>query len=162
MNLHQVAQHVDDLERATAFYTRLLGEPPISTFDPPGLVFFRLGDTRLLLERGAPSALIYLRVDDVRTTVEQLRADGVSVANEPHVIFTDDNGLFGPPAHRSGWPSSPTARATSSVWPAKIAPPPDTRFQAARAVLVRERASSISSSVVWKLVTRRIVSSLIR
>jgi methylmalonyl-CoA/ethylmalonyl-CoA epimerase len=97
MKLHQVAQHVDDLERATAFYTRLLGEPPIATFDPPGLVFFGLGDTRLLLERGASSALIYLRVDDVRVTVEQLRADGVSIANEPHVIFTDDNGLFGPP-----------------------------------------------------------------
>jgi methylmalonyl-CoA/ethylmalonyl-CoA epimerase len=96
MILHQVAQHVDDLERATAFYTRLLGEPPVATFDPPGLVFFRLGDTRLLLERGAPSALVYLRVDDVRTTVEQLRADGVSIANEPHVIFTDENGLFGP------------------------------------------------------------------
>ena len=96
MILHQVAQHVDDLERATAFYTRLLAGPPVATFDPPGLVFFRLGDTRLLLERGAPSALVYLRVDDVRTTVEQLRADGVSIANEPHVIFTDENGLFGP------------------------------------------------------------------
>ncbi|HEY4607765.1 MAG TPA: VOC family protein [Ilumatobacteraceae bacterium] len=97
MILHQVAQHVDDLERAAAFYTRLLGQPPIATFDPPGLVFFRLGDTRLLLERGAPSALIYLRVDDVRTTVEQLRTDGVSIASEPHVIFTDDTGLFGEP-----------------------------------------------------------------
>jgi methylmalonyl-CoA/ethylmalonyl-CoA epimerase len=96
LKLHQVAQHVDDLERATEFYTRLLGEPPIATFDPPGLVFFRLGETRLLLEQGAPSALIYLRVDDVRVTVEQLRGDGVSIANEPHVIFTDDNGLFGP------------------------------------------------------------------
>lgn len=95
MHLHQVAQHVDDLERATAFYTRLLGEPPIATFDPPGLVFFRLGDTRLLLERGAPASLIYLRVDDVRATIEQLRADGVSITNEPHVIFTDDDGLFG-------------------------------------------------------------------
>jgi methylmalonyl-CoA/ethylmalonyl-CoA epimerase len=93
--LHQVAQHVDDLERAVDFYTRLIGEPPIATFDPPGLAFFRLGSTRLLIERGAPSALIYLRVDDVRVTVEQLRADGVAIANEPHVIFTDTDGMFG-------------------------------------------------------------------
>jgi methylmalonyl-CoA/ethylmalonyl-CoA epimerase len=93
--LHQVAQHVDDLERAAAFYTRLIGEPPIATFDPPGLVFFRLGDTRLLLERGAPSALIYLRVDDVRLTIEQLRAEGVNIASEPHVIFSDSEGMFG-------------------------------------------------------------------
>jgi len=94
--LHQVAQHVDDLERATAFYTRLLGQPPIAKFDPPGLVFFRLGDTRLLLEHGAPSAMIYLRVDDVRVTVDRLRDDGVQIASEPHVIFTDDTGMFGP------------------------------------------------------------------
>jgi methylmalonyl-CoA/ethylmalonyl-CoA epimerase len=96
MILHQVAQHAEDLERAIAFYTRLLGEPPIATFDPPGLAFFRLGDTRLLIERGAPSALIYLRVDDVRATVEQLRADGLEIATEPHVIFNDETGMFGP------------------------------------------------------------------
>ena len=96
MILHQVAQHVDDLERAVVFYTRLIGEPPVATFDPPGLAFFRLGDTRLLLERGAPSALIYLRVDDVRVTIERLRTDGVSIADEAHVIFSDAEGIFGP------------------------------------------------------------------
>ena len=96
MIVHQVAQRAVDLQRATAFYTRLIGEPPIAVFDPPGLVFFRLGETRLLLESGAPSAMIYLRVDDVRATVERLRADGVAIANEPHVIFTDTDGTFGP------------------------------------------------------------------
>ncbi len=96
MILHQVAQHADDLDRAVAFYTKLIGEPPIGIFDPPGLAFFRLGETRLLIERGAPKALIYLRVDDVRTAVEQLRADGVEIASDPHVIFTDDEGQFGP------------------------------------------------------------------
>jgi methylmalonyl-CoA/ethylmalonyl-CoA epimerase len=94
--LHQVAQHADDLERAVAFYSGLIGEPPVAVFDPPGLAFFRLGETRLLIERGAPKALIYLRVDDVRLTVETLRAEGVSIANEPHVIFTDVDGHFGP------------------------------------------------------------------
>jgi predicted enzyme related to lactoylglutathione lyase len=94
--LHQVAQHADDLDRAVGFYTALIGEPPIAVFDPPGLAFFRLGETRLLIERGAPSALIYLRVDDVRATVERLRGDGVSIANEAHVIFTDSEGQFGP------------------------------------------------------------------
>lgn len=100
MILHQVAQHADDLERAVTFYTALIGEPPIAIFDPPGLAFFRLGDTRLLIERGAPKALIYLRVDDVRVTVERLRADGVSIANEPHVIFNDADGQFGPAGAR--------------------------------------------------------------
>lgn len=50
MILHQVAQHVDDLDRAVDFYSRLLGSPPTGVFDPPGLAFFRLGDTRLLLD----------------------------------------------------------------------------------------------------------------
>jgi methylmalonyl-CoA/ethylmalonyl-CoA epimerase len=94
--LHQVAQRATDLGRAAAFYERLLGAPPIATFDPPGLVFFDLGGTRLLLDRVAPSGLIYLRVDDVREAVERLRADGVTIESEPHVIFSDEQGTFGP------------------------------------------------------------------
>ncbi|MEJ7839284.1 MAG: hypothetical protein WKF81_10730 [Thermomicrobiales bacterium] len=40
----QVAQHADDLARAMAFSTALLGTPPVAQFDPPGLVFFLIGD----------------------------------------------------------------------------------------------------------------------
>ena len=72
----QIAQHADDLDRAAAFYEQLLGQPPAGRFDPPGLLFFTLGDTRLLLEQGAPSATIYLEVDDVRASIEDLRARG--------------------------------------------------------------------------------------
>jgi methylmalonyl-CoA/ethylmalonyl-CoA epimerase len=96
MELVQVAQGVADLGRAAAFYSRLLGEEPTATYDPPGLVFFRLGGTRLLLEQGAPSALLYLRVDDVRARVEELRAEGVVVDSEPHVIFEHEDDTLGP------------------------------------------------------------------
>jgi methylmalonyl-CoA/ethylmalonyl-CoA epimerase len=99
MELLQVAQHADDLARATAFYADVLDCEVIASFDPPGLVFFRLGDTRLLLDKAAPSALIYLRVDDVRASTEKLRAQGVTIDTEPHLIFTDAEGTFGPP----GW-----------------------------------------------------------
>jgi methylmalonyl-CoA/ethylmalonyl-CoA epimerase len=99
VELLQVAQHADDLDRASSFYSDVLGCELIASFDPPGLVFFRLGDTRLLLEKAAPSALIYLRVDDVRATTGKLRAAGVRVATEPHLIFTDVDGTFGP----AGW-----------------------------------------------------------
>nr|WP_156251241.1 VOC family protein [Pseudactinotalea terrae] len=99
MMLHQVAQRATDLEAATTFYTRLLGHPPMATFDPPGLVFFALdGGTRLLLDRAAPSALLYLRVPRVRDLVAELRAEGVEIAGEPHVIFDDADGTFGEPA----------------------------------------------------------------
>ena len=65
----QIAQHADDLDRAAAFYEQLLGQPPTARFDPPGLLFFTLGGTRLLLEQGAPSATIYLEVEDARASI---------------------------------------------------------------------------------------------
>ena len=93
MEILQVAQHADDLQRARAFYQRLLNAEPTGFFDPPGLLFFQAGAVRLLLEQGATSVLIYLKVDDVRATIESLRADGVEIVAEPRVIFshTDDN-----------------------------------------------------------------------
>jgi methylmalonyl-CoA/ethylmalonyl-CoA epimerase len=95
VELHQVAQHADDLDRAVAFYSDVLGCEFITKIDPPGLAFLRLGSIRFLLDKAAPSALIYLRVDDVRTTAESLRAAGVPVDTEPHLINTDADGIFG-------------------------------------------------------------------
>ncbi len=96
MRLVQIAQHADDLDRAAAFYSDLLGTPPTARFDPPGLLFFDLDGVRLLLDRGAPTALHYLAVDDVPATVERLRAQGAAVEGEPHVIFTHDDDRLGP------------------------------------------------------------------
>ncbi|MGZ8719355.1 MAG: VOC family protein [Aeromicrobium sp.] len=92
----QVAQHADDLNRAAAFYEDLLGHPPAARFDPPGLLFFILGETRLLLERGAPPATIYLEVDDVPTRIDELRSHGVHIESEPHVIFRHEDDRLGP------------------------------------------------------------------
>lgn len=96
-NLRQVAQHVEDLDRAVEFYEGVLGMRLIARFDPPGLAFFDLGATRLLLEAGAPPAILYLGVDDVAATTEELRAAGVAIEAEPHVTHVDADGLFGPP-----------------------------------------------------------------
>jgi methylmalonyl-CoA/ethylmalonyl-CoA epimerase len=99
MDLVQIAQRADDLDRAGAFYTTLLGTPPVARFDPPGLLFHALGDVRLMLERGAPSALLYLRVPGLRARVEELRAAGVTIESEPHVIFTHEDDSLGPAWH---------------------------------------------------------------
>ena len=96
MDLVQIAQRADDLERATAFYTLLLGSPPVATYDPPGLVFFDLGGVRLLIERGAPSATVYLRVEDIDAAVARAREAGTEVASEPHVIFAHADDTLGP------------------------------------------------------------------
>lgn len=77
----------------------MLGCEVIGRFDPPGLAFLRLGQVRLVLDGNAPSALIYLRVADVRAATDKLRASGVPVESAPHLIHTDADGAFGPP----GW-----------------------------------------------------------
>ena len=96
MRLVQVAQGVEDLERASAFYAELLGKEPAASFDPPGLVFFDLDGVRLLLDRGAPSSLVYLEVEDIEARVAALRAAGVTIESEPHVIFSHPNDTLGP------------------------------------------------------------------
>lgn len=57
MKLVQIAQRAEDLDRASAFYADLLRTAERARFVPPGLLFFDLDGVRLLLERGAPSAL---------------------------------------------------------------------------------------------------------
>lgn len=91
--LVQVAQHVEDLDRATVFYTETLGFPLIAKFGP--LVFIDLGGSRLLLEANAPPAMLYLLVDDLPARVAQLEAAGVEIVSPPHAIFTDTEGVFG-------------------------------------------------------------------
>lgn len=96
MSLIQIAQRAEDLARATAFYTDLLGREPLATYDPPGLVFFDLGGVRLLLDTGAPSALHYLRTEDIDATIARLRERGVEVDTEPHLIFPHEDDTLGP------------------------------------------------------------------
>jgi methylmalonyl-CoA/ethylmalonyl-CoA epimerase len=96
MRVLQVAQKATDLDRAATFYTDLLGVPSAGRFDPPGLLFFRIGETRLLLEANAASALLYFEVPSVRERIEELRSMGVEIESEPHVIFSHTDDMLGP------------------------------------------------------------------
>jgi len=93
--LVQVALHAADLDRAAAFYGGLLGAEPTGRFEPPGLLFFDLGGTRLLLEGNAPRSMLYLEVADVRRSVEELRGR-TEIVSEPHALFTHEDGVLGP------------------------------------------------------------------
>lgn len=95
MRLAQVGQHAEDLDRAEAFYTELLGVPPSGRFEPPGLLFFDLDGVRLLLERGLPSATVYLAVDDVQEALERVRTSA-EVVSEPRLIFHHEDDRLGP------------------------------------------------------------------
>jgi catechol 2,3-dioxygenase-like lactoylglutathione lyase family enzyme len=94
--LHQVALHADDLDRAVGFYRDVVGLRLVARFDPPGLAFFDLRDVRLLLETGAPASLLYLEVDDIDAERARLVTAGVTFLDEPHLIFHDAEGTFGP------------------------------------------------------------------
>ncbi|HEX4056700.1 MAG TPA: VOC family protein [Galbitalea sp.] len=97
MELVQVAQHVDDLDRAVAFYATLLGQEVAAQYTPPGIAFFMLDGTRLLLDtKVAAGGIIYLAVDDVEFSVTELRERGVTIETEPHVIFQHPDGTLGP------------------------------------------------------------------
>jgi methylmalonyl-CoA/ethylmalonyl-CoA epimerase len=95
--LYQVAQRANDLDRAIGFYRDVLGLPLLGKWDPPGLALFNVGGTRLMLSaEGENSAVIYLRVDNLQDSIEALRGQGVTIDQEPHVIFKDSEGLLHP------------------------------------------------------------------
>ena len=91
-----MAQRAEDLDRAARWYADLLGVEPAATYDPPGLVFFDLEGVRLMIERGAPPAMLYLSVDSIDAAVGRLRDAGAPVEGEPHVIFSHRDDALGP------------------------------------------------------------------
>jgi methylmalonyl-CoA/ethylmalonyl-CoA epimerase len=99
VRLHQIAQRAVDLDRAVAFYRDTLGLPFVARFDPPGLAFFDLDGTRLLLEANAPSALVYIGVDDLEARCRDLAAAGIELVAGPELVHRDDDGTFGPAGH---------------------------------------------------------------
>ena len=98
MRLVQIAQHADDLDRASDFYTVLLGHGPAARFDPPGLLFFDLEGVRLLLDVNAPSSLIYLHVENVHEALERLEGM-VDIVSHPHTVFRHEDESLGPADH---------------------------------------------------------------
>ena len=93
--LAQVAVAVRDVARAKAFYGDTLGLPHL--FDaPPGLSFFRCGETRLMLSQPegpetAGSSILYYAVADAREAQRTLAAAGTSFEADAHCIARVDD-----------------------------------------------------------------------
>ena len=94
MKFRQVGLHITDLNRAVAFYSRILEKEPMAVFETPGFAFFDLEGVRLFLDINAPKSAIYLELGDVREVVQRIRNKGVTIKNEPHVVFPDADGVF--------------------------------------------------------------------
>jgi methylmalonyl-CoA/ethylmalonyl-CoA epimerase len=91
--LSQIARRVESLGRARAFLRDILGLRELYAF--PGLAFFELGPTRLMLrETGArdEADLLYFRVPDIAAAHEALRAKGATFLQDPQVIHRHPDG----------------------------------------------------------------------
>jgi methylmalonyl-CoA/ethylmalonyl-CoA epimerase len=86
----QIAQVVEDVEAAAAFYRDQLGMRYL--FAAPGLAFFDCGGVRLMLTRAESSefdhrgSVLYFRVEDVQAGYDALRGRGVAFMDTPHVV----------------------------------------------------------------------------
>ena len=95
--IHQVAACATDLKATKAFYQDVLGARFIQEYTPPGLLFFDFAGTRLMFETGASPATLYFWVDDIDSAHAELVGKGVRFEADPHMIFKDDDGVFGNP-----------------------------------------------------------------
>lgn len=97
--LHQLALTTADLERSTRFYRDILGLSLITSFDPPGLAFFQVGNIRLSIQKvdkvEAASSVLYFRVQDIAAATQSLKDNAIELEREPELIFRDDQGQFG-------------------------------------------------------------------
>jgi methylmalonyl-CoA/ethylmalonyl-CoA epimerase len=87
----QIGIHVENLDRAVAFYRDVLGLRLLFQA-PPGLAFFDCGGVRLMLsapegnEHDHPASIIYYVVDDLPAAWAGLIERGAQAVSEPHLI----------------------------------------------------------------------------
>lgn len=98
-SLHQAAVPASDFARSVTFYRDTLGLTLLAKFEPPGLAFFALGETRLLVDAAAEAkpggGVLYFPVAEIHAAANELRARGVALDSGPHAIQRDDDGSFG-------------------------------------------------------------------
>ena len=85
----QIALTVDDLAQAKDFYQNTLGLKFL--FEAGNLAFFQCGEVRLMLttpEKQEPrgGTILYYKVSDINATCAAIKARGVSLLQEPHLV----------------------------------------------------------------------------
>ena len=91
--IKQIGVPVKNLERAIGFYQEKLGLPLLFTTDL--MAFFDCGVVRLLLtlpEKEAYShcSVLYFEVDDIHSSNEEMKGNGVNFVDEPHLVAKMD------------------------------------------------------------------------
>jgi catechol 2,3-dioxygenase-like lactoylglutathione lyase family enzyme len=93
MSLSQIARRVENLDRARAFWRDTLQLTELYAF--PGLAFFDLGGTRLMLrETGTrdEADILYLSTPDIAAAHAALVAKGAEWTGAPHMIHRHPDG----------------------------------------------------------------------
>lgn len=91
--LSQLSRQVENLTRARDFWRDALQIPELYAF--PGLAFFDLGPTRLMLkETGTRDAadILYLATEDISAAHAALGERGVQLTGAPHMIHRHPDG----------------------------------------------------------------------
>ncbi len=90
----QISRTVRDIAQAQQWYGKVLGLPHLYTFDH--LAFFDCGGTRLMLtqneEVSSGESVLYLRVENIVSAYETLKARGVEFIGAPHMIHRHPDG----------------------------------------------------------------------
>ena len=93
LGLRTVIYHVENLDVAKAFYTKILGFPPY--FDEPFYVGYAVAGYELGLQsiesalHPADSVETYWGVDDIHAAYTQLKADGATAHSDPQEVGGD-------------------------------------------------------------------------
>jgi methylmalonyl-CoA/ethylmalonyl-CoA epimerase len=82
----QIGIQVTDLDRAVAFYRDVLGLRLL--FTAGGMVFFQVGETRLMVEHGrpTPSTTIYFDDANLESSRQRLEAHGIKFAGPTETV----------------------------------------------------------------------------
>jgi methylmalonyl-CoA/ethylmalonyl-CoA epimerase len=88
--LAQVALSVKDIDRATSFYRDVLGLPFLFSA-PPGLAFFQVGPTRLMLSAvpegdSGSHGILYYAVADIQAAFAAVTGRGAVAKEQPRMI----------------------------------------------------------------------------
>lgn len=93
VHLSQISRRVENLARARAFWRDTLLVPELYAF--PGLAFFDLGPTRLMLRetgRREEADILYLSTPDIGSAHTALTERGVQMTGTPHMIHKHPDG----------------------------------------------------------------------
>ena len=92
-HISQIARAVENLDRARQFWRDTLGLPELYAF--PGLAFYDLGGTRLMLRETSsrgPADILYLSVPDIAAAHADLTTRGVRFSAPPQRIHRHPDG----------------------------------------------------------------------